>query len=125
MKLAKVNFYKDVEKDNYFEGITPELTSIDFQQIEFTFETEDELLYKMSRWVYERFDVDFDEYLKYVNNDCDDYRFDYNQNEDDDGSAVLLSADNPDGYLAHYQMLVLEVFEIELLDYKFKRIGDK
>lgn len=123
-KLAKINFYKDVEQDHYEEGCTGPLQSIWFEQISIEFDTQQDLLKSLATWLDARYDVNVDEYLQHTTNECDHYRFDFMQNESVNGFKIELSAEKPTGYLAHYQMLITEVLEINKIDYTFDQLGE-
>ena len=107
--LAHVDFYKDVEKDNWDNGCTGSITCIYYGELVFSFENTTNLVEKLAEYISNNFDVDINEFVSEVNNECGNKRFDYCQNEDGNGDKITLTKDNPDGYLAQYSFLVTKV----------------
>lgn len=117
MYTAHVNFYKDIEKDNWHTGCEGLKQSSYFEKFTVDFTDKDDLLEELADYITAHFDVYHDEFIEYVNNECDNNRFDYSQNEDDDGNRIDLKETNPDGWLAYYQFLITKV--TQEVEYKF------
>ena len=115
--IATVNFAKMVQHDNFDNGCSTNswITSTDDFVVSFT-DTND-FKEKLADWIVSHFDVDRVEFMEYVNNECDNNRFDYCQNEDGDGDCITITESNPDGYLADYSFHVSNI--AEEVDYKF------
>jgi hypothetical protein len=102
MLNAKVKFFKDVEKDNYFNGCCGGISSVHDETFDVEFEDKDDLLQKLAKWTSRHFDVKEETFLKYVENECENNRFDYAQPEDADGDFKHITEDDPEGYYAMY-----------------------
>lgn len=107
--IAHVSFSKEVEKDNWHEGVTGHRTTVFHEKFTVEFENTEHFKEKLADLVTGMFDVPHSDFIEHVSNECDNDRFDYNQNEDDYGNRISLTEENPDGYLAHYEFFVLRV----------------
>lgn len=117
IKYAHVNFYKDVEQDNWELGVVGKHQAIHFEKFIVEFTDTDDLKEKLADYITEYFDVWHNNFIDFVENECENNRFDYSQNEDDDGHATTLTEEYPDGYLASYQFLITEV--TQKIEYTF------
>lgn len=120
MYKGKVYFCKEVEPDNYFNGVSGSISVVSSDTIYVDFADTDDLLQSLAQWASERFDVDFDTMRKGFTNECQLDRFDYYQNENADGLKITITENNPDGYHCSYSFYIDEV--LELVDYKFGEV---
>ena len=119
-KKASVYFEKMAVKDTWEDGCVGNSWHVYDERFNVDFEDTDDLINKLGIFISNNFDVNKDEFLEHVNNECENDRFDYCQGEDADGNKMSVTEDNPNGYLADY-MFHVEVFE--RLDYKFQKKG--
>ena len=114
--IANVSFEKVVQYDSYEMGCSIERWSVANDNFSIKFTDVADLKKGLAEWVSERFDVNENYFIKHVENECDNNRFDYSQNEDEEDNYMEVSKDNPDGYLADYSFYVTNV--LEEVDYK-------
>lgn len=118
--IAYVYFTKEAEKDNYFEGCTGDRRLIWDEKFTVEFTDTDDLKEKLADYITMHFDVWHNNFIEFVNNECDNKRFDYNQGEDEQGTQVDITEHEPDGYYAAYSFYITKVTtEIE---YKFDEL---
>lgn len=124
MYIAHIVFYKDIEKDNFTKGCDPQTSQLVWDT-NFTLEFTDtnDLVDKLTNYITYHFDVKSEDFKAFVNNECDNYRFDYNQSEDGEGKRVDITEENPNGYLATYQFMVTRVMK-EVRGFKFSELSN-
>lgn len=110
MYTAKVYFWKDVERDNWEKGCYGGIKGIYDETFHVEFEDTTDLLKKLAKWTSSRFNVKAETFLEYVENECENNRFDYAQPEDDDGDYKKITENDPEGWYAMYFYRVDEVF---------------
>ena len=110
MYYAKVLFYKQVEKDNYYEGCHGGLNLVYEDILEIEFKNKQDFVEKLAKYTSENFDVDEKTFLKHVENIHHNHRFDYYQTEDENGNRMKITKENPDGYCANYLFYVADVY---------------
>ncbi|AIW03170.1 hypothetical protein CPT_Mater235 [Bacillus phage Mater] len=103
---ATVTFEKTVEKDNWELGCYDGHRLICDDTFSFEFTTAEDLKEVLATWISNRFDVQKENFLNYVQNECYNNRFDYSQSEDAEGEYTFITEDNPDGFLASYMFWV-------------------
>lgn len=111
MFTARIRFYKDVEKDNWEKGCYGGIERVSYTNINIDFEDKEDLLLQLAKWTASRFGVEELNFLKYVENECENNRFDYARPEDEDGYYKKITEDDPDGYYAMYFYEIEEVFK--------------
>jgi hypothetical protein len=119
MMNAKINFAKEIEMDNFERGCEGSRTLVYNENISIDFQDTNELKEKMAKWLSNYFDVNENDFINYVQNECQNNRFDYNQSEDSEGNKIKITKENPNGFLADYSFLVLEVKEVKEVNYIF------
>lgn len=62
--------------------------------------------------------MDPNTFVDQVSNEIENNRFDYNQNENGDGDYIVLTEENPNGFLCDYQFYVDKV--TQEIDYTFE-----
>lgn len=107
--IANVRFGKMVCKDNWEEGCVGSSWHVYDESFSVEFEDKNDLIDKLGDYLSNGFGVDKDDFVKYVNNDCEPDRFDYCRGEDGDGFEFMVTEQNPDGYLADYTFYVEDV----------------
>lgn len=100
--IARVEFEKRAEKDNWGKGCYGGAWTVYTDKFSVEFTDTDDLKQKLAKWVSSHFDVNEDDFAKYADNECENNRFDYCQGEDADGNHMVVTEDNPEGYLADY-----------------------
>lgn len=115
--IAHVSFYKDVEKDNWFNGSTGSLQSVYDEKFTVEFSNTDDLKEKLADYITMHFDVWHNDFIEFVKNECENNRFDYAQNENNDGRKIELTEEQPNGYYAMYFFHIDKV--TKEIEYKF------
>lgn len=111
MLTAKVYFRKEVERDNWEKGCYGGITTICTDEFCVEFEDKQDLLQKLAKWTANRFDVKESTFLEYIENECENDRFDYAQPEDDDGDFKHITEEDPEGWYAMYFYHIDEVYQ--------------
>lgn len=118
MLIAHVSFYKEVEKDNYEKGCYGSRSLIFNEEFTVNFKDTDDFKQQLASYTSTLFDVNEGHFIKWVENECENNRFDYAQNEDEEGNHIEITSENPDGYYAVYSYYINKVTE-QIVDYKF------
>lgn len=116
IKIARINYHKIAQHDNYEEGCTGNAWLVDSGYFMLEFTSTDDFKSKLAKWVSARFDVGENDFYNNVENEIENNRFDYSQNEDGASSYKKIDENNTDGYLCDYNFWV-EV--LQKIDYKF------
>lgn len=117
--IASVSIEKMVEQDNYETGCYGDLFTAFFESFTIEFNSTQDLLEKLGEFLSSHFDVNSDDFMKHVNNEIENSRFDYDQSEDGEGDKIDITPANPDGYLARYSFYIDSVREVKEIDYTF------
>lgn len=111
MLTARVQFIKEVEKDNWEYGCYGGITTVYTDEFHVEFEGKHDLLQKLAQWTANHFDVEESTFLEYVENECENNRFDYAQTEDGDGDFKRITEEDPEGWYAMYFYHIDEVYQ--------------
>ncbi len=114
--VASVYFVKEIEMDNYEKGAYGNRLLVHDEKFKIEFTDTDDLKDGLGEWLSNNFDVDKDVFVKYVENEFENNRFDYSQNEDGEGCRIKITEDNPDGWIADY---FFYVDVLQKVDYAF------
>jgi hypothetical protein len=116
---ATVLFTKEAEKDHYERGCEGGSYTVCQENIQVNFTSTEDLKVNLAEWASSRFDIDKGTFLEHVHNECENHRFDYDQSEDWQGDAIKITPENPHGYLARYEFLIMNVVEVQEVDFTF------
>ena len=117
--IASVYMTKHVTTDNYFDGCAFDDRFIYEKNFTVEFINTSDLIEELGIEVSQIFDIDIDSFIKYTVNEIENNRFDYCQNEDDEGCKIDITKENPNGYLADYTFYIDKVSQI--IDYTFDK----
>lgn len=109
MKIAHVYVTKEMEKDNWFNGVTGERYLSWDENITIEFEDTEHLIEQLADYITQYADIPQNDFLEYTTNEIENNRFDYRQNEDNDNNKIDLTEERPDGYLCDYCFTVTKV----------------
>jgi len=117
--IATVTIEKTAEKDNWEIGCHGGENVIVFDEFQVEFTDKHDFVNKLAAWASNHFDITETSFTTYVHNNIDNNRFDYSQNEDEEGSFKHITEQDPDGYHCRYTFYVNEVLEVSQVQYTF------